>query len=126
VLRQVLKHAVSLGLIHGNPALKVPLPRVTREEIHPLTPSEVQRFLAAATDDRLFALFVLAIDSGMRQGELFAHTWDDLDEERGEISVMRSLSEVRGTLRVKETKTKKGRRRIPLAPSTLAELSRHR
>ena len=126
VLRQVLKHAVSLGLIHGNPALKVPLPRVTREEIHPLAPAEVARLLAAAAGDRLFALFVLALDSGMRQGELFALEWSDVDLDRGEVSVSKSLSEVRGELKVKETKTRKGRRRIPLAPSTVAELRRHR
>jgi integrase len=126
VLRQVLKHAVSLGLIHGNPALKVPLPRVTREEIHPLGPAEVAHFLAAAAGDRLFALFVLALDSGMRQGELFALEWADFDPARGEVTVSKALSEVRGQLRAKDTKTKKGRRRVPLAPVTVAELSAHR
>jgi integrase len=126
VLRQALRYAESLNLIRGNPALKVPLPRVTRAEIRVLTPPEVARFLAAADGDRLFALYVLALDSGMRQGELFALTWSDLDEERHEVEVTRSLSEVRGVHRVKETKTRKGRRRIPLSATAWAELCRHR
>ena len=126
VLRQVLKHAVMLGLIHNNPALKVPLPKVTREEIHPLTPEEVGRLLAAAASDRLFALYVLALDSGMRQGELFALEWSDLDEGRQEVTVVKSLSDISGTLTVKDTKTKKGRRRIPISPATMAELAAHR
>jgi integrase len=126
VLRQALKQAMQFDLIPTNPALKVKLPRVTREEIAPLDPAGVARLFAAAAGDRLYALFVLAIDSGMREGELFALTWDDLNEERCEIAVTKSLEDVRGQLRVKEPKTAKARRRIRLAPSTLAELLNHR
>jgi integrase len=63
---------------------------------------------------------------GRREGELFALTWEDLNEQRCEIAVTKSLEEVRGKQRVKEPKTAKARRRIRIAPSTLVGLLRHR
>jgi len=87
---------------------------------------QVARFLDAARTDRLFALYVLALDSGMRQGELFALHWTDFDFASGSVLVQRSLEEINGHHRLKETKSAKGRRRIPLSRFTLDALNEHR
>ncbi|MHB1424798.1 MAG: tyrosine-type recombinase/integrase [Gemmataceae bacterium] len=128
VLRSALRHAVSSDLITKNPAQFVPLPRreVSKKEVHPLEGTEPDRLLAALAGDRLYALYVLALDSGMRQGELFGLLWPDIDFERGEILVQRSLKQRKGKMELKETKTKHGRRRIRLTRITVDVLLEHR
>jgi integrase len=126
ILRSALKYAVNLGLIHTNPATKVPLPKYQAEKITPLSLDEARRFLEAAKSDRLFALYITALDSGARRGELSALEWSDIDWDTGEISITKSVEELRGKFRVKETKTKASRRRVKLSPQTLEVLKIHR
>jgi integrase len=121
-----LNKAVDLELIPSNPATKVKKPKVDKPEMQVLDPEQVARFRAAAASDRLEALFVSALDSGARPGELFALLWSDVDFERGFISITRSLEDIEGILRVKDVKTGKGRRRIDLSQTTLAVLAEHR
>lgn len=126
LLRSALKYAMNIGLIHTNPATKVPLPRYQAAKVTPLTLEEARRFLEAAQGDRLYALYVTALDSGARRGELAALTWEDIDWTTGEMSITKSLEEIRGKFRVKETKTKASRRRVRLSPQTLSILKGHR
>lgn len=45
-------------------------PQICREEINPLTPEQVKALLEVARGNRLEALYLLAIHTGLRQGEL--------------------------------------------------------
>ncbi len=126
LLRQVLKHALEKGLVPTNVATLVPLPKHKPEEIHPLDADQARKFLDVCEGHRLYALFVLALDSGMRQGELFGLQWDDLDFDAGCVQVRHSLAEHNGELWIKDVKTKAGRRRIKLAEDTIAGLNDHR
>jgi integrase len=128
VLRMVLKSAVKHRLIDSNPARETEKPKKGRREPHWWTPADAVRFLTAdcVRQHRLYALFRLALDSGMRQGELFALRWDDVDWTAGVVSVRRSLEEVGNDFREKEPKTAAGKRRVPVAPATTAALTEHR
>ncbi len=126
ILGAALKHAVRRKLLFNNPARDVDKPIPSRKEIRPMNAGQAARFLEAAKADRLYAMYVLALDSGMRQGELFALAWDEIDWSEGTVQVRHSLEEIKGQLRIKEVKTKKGRRRIKLAPSTVEALNDHR
>jgi integrase len=121
-----LNQAVSDDLLPGNPALKVRKPKAKKPEMQVLDPDQVAAFLAAARPDRLFALYLTALDSGARPGELFALLWSDVDLEGRYLSITKSLEEISGNLRIKEVKTPKGRRRIDLSPATVAALAEHR
>ena len=68
-------------------------------------------------------MYVLLIDSGMRPGECFALDVTDLQD--GHVSITKSLEEISGQLRVKETKTRKSRRRIRLSAHTVGVLTAH-
>jgi integrase len=125
-LRTALRQAVRLRLIAANPAADVVKPKATRPEMKVLDPDQVARFLDAARGDRHHALYVLALDSGMRQGELFALRWEDVDFDAGTVLVRRSLEVVGAKLRAKEPKTKSSRRRITLSRETLDALHEHR
>jgi site-specific recombinase XerD len=66
VLHKALKAAVADGLIPRNAAAGLKLPRITRKEIAPLTEEESCRLLEAARGHRFEALYVLALNTGMR------------------------------------------------------------
>jgi integrase len=125
-LSAALNDAVKMGILASNPAKLVKKPKASRKEIHPLDAEQVRSFLAATEMDRLHAMYVLALDTGMRQGELFGLLWDAVDFETGTVSVLRSLEERRGIHRLKDTKTVSSRRRIRVSPATMAALNQHR
>src|SRR5215218_1159537 len=125
VLHKALKAAVADGLVPRNAAAGLKLPRITREEINPLSPKETHRLLEAASGDRLEALYVLAIATGLRQGELLALKWEDVDLERGVLRVRRTLTRTGGKVSLGEPKTKKSRRSVNLTAAAAGALRSH-
>jgi integrase len=126
-LRAALKDAVRLRLVAINVAKDVDKPKkVKRREMLPLDLGQARAFLAAAVVDRLFALYALALDSGMRPGELFGLHWDDVDWAAGSVSIRHSLEEISGKPRLKEPKTAAARRTILLGKMTVEALRGHR
>jgi integrase len=69
-IRKALKDAVRLQLLSRNVADAAIPPRPVKSEIEPLTQDQMRSLLNAARGDKLEALYVLAITTGMRQGEL--------------------------------------------------------
>jgi integrase len=119
--------AVDKELIPFNPAQRVRKPKAVKPEIQPLDSAGVARFLDATKQDRLFAFYVLALDSGCRPGELLALDWPDIDFDRGRVTIRKSLApDAEGKLRVKDVKTKKGRRQLRLSAFTMSVLHEHR
>lgn len=82
-LHKALKQAIADGLIPRNATEAVKPPQITKEEMHPLTTDEVKLLLETAVGDRLEALYILAVHTGLRQGELLGLKWDDVDMETG-------------------------------------------
>jgi integrase len=60
--------------------------------MRPLSPEEARRLLEASRGDGLEALYVLAVHTGMRQGELLALKWEDVDLNEGVVRVRRTLA----------------------------------
>lgn len=125
VLHKALKAAVADGLIPRNAAAGLKLPRITRKEIDPLDPEQARNLLKAARGDRLEALYVLALNTGMRQGELLALKWEDVDLERSLVRVRRTLTRSDKGFVLGEPKTKKSRRTIRLTPGAVQALRAH-
>jgi integrase len=125
VLHKALKAAVADGLIPRNAAAGQKLPRITREELRPLSPEETRRLLQAASGDRLEALYVLAVASGLRQGELLALRWEDVDLEHSIVRVRRTLTREGGKFSLGEPKTKKSRRGVNLTAAAVEALRAH-
>ena len=112
-------------LIIWNPCDAVDRPKVTRREIVPLSADQAIKLLKAGEGGRQYALIVLAITTGMRQGELFGLQWEDIDLARGVLSVTHSLEEINGKTRLKEPKSKSGRRQISLPGIAVKALQEH-
>jgi integrase len=126
VLRRALKQALRWGLIARNPCDAIDPPRVPKRQIAPLTTEQVQTFLEAAKGDRLYALNVVAIGTGMRLGEIFGLQWPDVDLKGRAINVRSTLIEINGKLTLAEPKTPKSRRRIDLPQFVVDALTKHR
>lgn len=126
-LHKALSQAVSDGLLPRN-AAAVQAPSPAPEEMRPLSEAEARAFLDAAREsgDRFEALYVLAITTGLRRGELLGLRWDDADLERGTLRVGRALVREGSRHTLGETKTRRGRRQVNLTPRTVAVLKAHR
>jgi integrase len=126
VLHRALVHAVRLGLVPRNSADAVEAPRMRRVEMQVLSAAQARAFLAASQSERLHALYVLALATGMRQGELLALHWKDVDLVQGGLQVRASLRYHVGKGFVfQEPKTKHGRRTVALAPEAVQALKAH-
>jgi integrase len=126
VLQCSLNLAVSWRLIPRNPCHDATAPRVPKKPIQKLTKEQVAVFLNAAKGDRLYALYLLAVTTGLRQGEMLGLHWSEVDLEAGTISVQYSLTEVSGMFFRAEPKTDKGRRLVHLPAITIEALKAHR
>jgi integrase len=125
-LHRALKQAVRWSLVPRNAAAEVDPPRVQTPEMCPLSPVQARTLLQAARGNRLEALYVLAVTTGMRQGELLGLAWEDLDPEVGVVRVRRTLTLAKGGPRLTEPKTRGSRRSIRLTASAVEALERHR
>jgi integrase len=124
-LHKALSQAVSDGLIPRN-AAAVKAPRPDPEEMHPLSADEASALLKAGRGERFEALYVLAITTGLRRGELLGLRWRDVDLESGVLRVGRALIREGGRYRLGETKTKRGHRSIRLTSQAVSALGAHR
>jgi integrase len=84
-----------------------------------------RRLLETVRGDRLEALYVLALNTGMRQGEFLALKWDDVDLERGVLRVRRTLTHADRAYVLGEPKTSKSRRTIRLTTGAVTALRAH-
>jgi integrase len=100
-------------------------PRPAPREMRPQSPVEARKLLDAAQGDRLEALYVLAVHTGMRQGEPLALKWQDVDLENATVSVRRTLTRSGGLYTLGEPKTKKSCRSIRLTTRAADALGQH-
>jgi integrase len=126
-LRAVLRKCVRMGLVLTNVALVVDMPRGPKVQIIPLTPAQVAALLKEAEGDPYEAMYWLALDSGARQGELFALAWPDVDLDKGEVYINKNLRRAHGgPIRIEAAKTAGSNRRIGLTQKTVARLKAHK
>ena len=127
VIHSCLEQARKEGMITINPASAVRLPKLEQREIRYLDSGEIKEFLEVARDSKHFAAFFLALNTGMRRGEILGLRWKDIDLEEGQLTVNQGLVRVSGKgLVFQEPKTKLSNRTISLSPMVLKVLKEHR
>lgn len=124
VLHSMYEYARREGWVAGNPCTLVDKPRSesTDPDIHYLASEEIEALLRAVPDDDLGAverrMYVTATMTGMRQGELLALRWRDVDWQARRVRVRRNF--VRGEFGT--PKSKRSSRSVPLADRVAGEL----
>jgi integrase len=126
VVREALHQAVRWQLVTRNIADAVEPPRAKRAQISTWERDDVTRFLDAARDATYSPVWLVALTTGMRRGELLGLRWADVDLVRGELHVRQSLVEVDGKPVFQEPKTASGRRKVALSVASVAALRTHR
>jgi integrase len=130
VLHAALNEAVAIGLIPRNVATGVRKPRLRRVEMKAWNPEQVRKFLAVAANDRLYALYVVALSTGLREGELMALRWSDVtlpdDGSDGALRIQHTLHWLGRMMSLDEVKTDTGRRQIHLSAHATQALREHR
>jgi integrase len=118
VLHKLLAVAVEWGKLRTVPTIK--WLKVPRPEITWLSHEETARLVAAAEGTWRTMIFV-GLHTGLRQGELLALEWQDVDLVAGKLTVRRNI--VRGIVGT----PKSGKpREVPLNATALAALKAHR
>jgi integrase len=125
-LGAALNHAARLKLIPANPAAAVPKPSEPKREMLCLTQEQAHFLLSASHGRAVYPLLAVALGTGCRQGEILALTWDDVDIDKGTVSVRRCLSETKQGFVVKEPKTAAGRRTVTIPEFAVAALAERR
>jgi len=123
IVSKVLDAAVDDRRIPQNPATRVPVPRIEREEMRYLTPAEVNH-LADTIDPRYRALVLLGAYGGLRLGEMLGLRWGRVNLLRRRIQVAEISVEVRGEITYGPPKTKAGARTVPLPSVVTNELAK--
>jgi integrase len=127
ILHCALEKAVKYDYILKNPTTGADLPRYTHEEMKILDPSEVNRFLVTAQGTSSYALFYLAVTTGMRMGELFGLKWSDVNWQRATIYVQRQIQFIPGKgYHFADTKTRYGKRIIDLSNGAIDALQKEK
>jgi len=127
LLHKALDNAVKWGLVPRNVCDAVSTPRLPHHEIFPLTREQAQQFVAKIEGHQLEALLVFALVTGMREGELCALRWRDINFDDMTVQICRTVAHVTGYGYIEnETKTAKGRRMIVLPPFLIDLLKQHR
>ena len=123
----VFGYAAKQGWASSNPIAATDRPRGESQngDVRFLTAEEVDRLLGAVPKDLLGptdnALYMTAAYTGLRQGELAALRWRDVDWAAGVIRVRRNFT--RGQFGT--PKTRRSVRAVPMAKRVAAELKRH-
>lgn len=126
VLSVALRRAVRLGLVARNVASIAQPPRVPHRDVQTLTLAQVKALLRAAQGDRFEALYRLAVETGMRQGELLGLRWAYIHLDEGFLEVAGALQRTAAGFAIAAPKTTKSRRQVPLTPEAVTALRRHR
>ena len=126
VLKAATSWAVTTGLLNRDPLVGFKRPRTQSKTMSAWSTEEARTFLRATTDDRLAFGWALLLTRGLRRGELCGLRWDDVDLDGGALQINRTRVVVDGKVADSTPKTAQGRRSIPLDPSLVALLRRHR
>lgn len=128
ILVDMLEKAVASDLIVKNVAKQI-VTDITREEKKPrrvLTVKETEIFLEEAKSTFYYNLFIVALETGMRIGELSGLQWEDIDYKKKLIHVRHSMTyfykDGKYGFELHPTKTNKGLRDIPLTDKAINAL----
>jgi len=119
MLSSCLEKAVNERLIPNNPAHGCNIPPKEKREMKIIPPEQIGQFLSEAERAGYLAMFYLELTSGLRQGELLALLWTDVDTTNCTISISKQVIRVNGELKVLPPKTKNAVRKIVLPKQTI-------
>jgi integrase len=125
-IKKALKDACIWGILKNNPAQYIASPKVPKVRMKTYTEEEAVRFLDVAILDRFYLLFLLAIFTGLRQGELRGLTWDDVDLKKCTLSIQQTVRKTGKKAIYKDTKTEESSSLVTIEPEFILLFEAHK
>jgi integrase len=127
ILKPALDYAVAEDLIPSNPMKNQPAPKSggTKASFSVWTPADVKDFISHVRNSpssRMAPLYVLALTTGARRGELCGLTWRNVDLDTPSIRIEQTAVSVGYKVIIKDVKTPTSRRTIDLDPNAVEAL----
>ncbi|WP_086314571.1 hypothetical protein A5821_002153 [Enterococcus sp. 7F3_DIV0205] len=130
LVKSCLKAARDRGYINTNPAEQISLPKVQKEQVPALNRQQHTQLLNESKQNVKGLPIVIALETGMRIGEISALKWEDVDFEQEVIHVCRTKQRIfdydksinKTKLIETAPKTKRAKRVIPLTPCLKEQL----
>jgi len=128
ILHRCLGDAARDGLVQRNVAAVARPPKQggsDKTELRTWTPAELRAFLTHIEDDFrwwLYPVIHVAATTGMRRGEVLGLRWNRVDLDAGRVSIQETVVCVGHEVCFSKPKTHKGKRSVPLDPTTVAVL----
>ena len=113
IVHKALQQAVEIGYIKLNPAAVCVLPKVQKAKINPMDEQQTKLFIKAIANEPLRRLFLVALFTGMREGEVIGLTWDNVDLKNGTIYITQQLQRHDGEYKLMPPKNSKSRLIVP-------------
>ena len=118
LLGSIFKEVINRDYIYKNPLLRVLKPKSEKidKKIEAFTIEEQKQFLESVKNEKYEDIFIIALYTGMRIGELLALTINDVDLEKNVININKTLTKDKdGKVILGETtKTYNSCREIPI------------
>ena len=129
VLKQALKLAYNLEMIEKDISSKIKLPSCKEKEVDAFERIEQKKLESFCLNSKEnYKGIVICLYTGIRLGELLALTWDDFDNDKGTLSINKTLCTIKindkNTLYIDSPKTNNSKRIIPLPQSLIFELEK--
>lgn len=120
MLLDMFNKAMIDNFVLTNPCKGIKIVRDEKKDVRVFTKDEQTEFFECSKGTFYDNLFVVAVSTGLRQGELCALTWDDIDLEKKEISITKTLlyqkleGDTQKEFHINPPKTKTGKRIVPI------------
>ena len=124
-------HAVNLEVLGRNVLTRVRVAKPEKYQTQVWTPEQALRFVEYIVSDEDVMgsgiAMMLALETGLRKGEVLGLRWQSLTLEAGMLQVTQKIQRIPGLGLVKgQPKTDAGRRSVPLEPTMVALLRVHK
>lgn len=126
MIKAAFKYACVLGMFKINPVEHVTFPKGDKFKPAVLNPAEAAAFVEAAAGSRYYLFFLLAIYTGMRQGELRGLRWSDVDLEKCTITIIQKVRKDGNKAVYGDPKTEESTGMISFDPEFIPLFERHR
>ena len=121
LINSMLNQAVKWGFLKENPNSNIPKPKKTKTNIKFYDEPQVDKLLECLENESIKykALIKLAVDTGMRRGEIVALKWDDINFDTNEVVIDNSLKVIKGVVDEEKAKTESSIRTIYISDDTI-------
>lgn len=123
LIRRTLNQAVKWNLVTSNPCSRVTPPKVVKKPLETFTEGQARRFLTSVSKHRFYPLYVLALTTGMRRGEVLGLRWEDIDFKNKTASIVQTVQAINGQIRIATPKTARSKRTVHLSEYALSVLN---